>query len=1184
MCVAVSGSTTANTAASCSDFIDAFSCMSSDLTCWFNTTQRACVDMPCSSAAGGSNSSAAGFFCPLPRCRNVSWHCVDACPHTYVLCTATGRCAPSQDLCVSCPASQVQCWDSSCTSSAAACPCPPYLPHRCNSTSACVANQSRCDVVCIATNVICPDLSCAPSLDQCPCPVATPFRCAAKSNACVVDSTACNASCPAAAPVACSNGACAADRNSCACDWTTPVRCPTDGNCYASLLQCPCTNATKRCTTAPYYCAANCDAVPSTCNTTTPVRCANGQCAASLRNCPCVDTAVVPQVSIMSAATTFDASKWLRLSAYVNYSVCGMDRSSDVTIVWTVTGGGRSLSTNGAQLNGTTLALPPNYISVVGQAVTIVAKGIVWTKSAAGAAVSQIVVASMSMKPYAPVPVLEFLGGAQRFVGTSERLVLNVAITDPFWGRRGSGANISWTCCTGANCSDACPANVSAFINAATMPSVVLPNIYAGTYNFTLWYLGNAITQTIIALNGTVANIKLFTRTTVFLARDPTYVYALLPNDIASASRISYSWLINGSSDLAARLRTGDTTDGTVFIIKGGNVLPAGATHNITATITVTWTSASGGTVERQMFGASSMIIVTAVVPQLSCRVSITDGSVNATALTTAVRLSAASSLAASSASITYRFGFVDFTDGSLKWVRDVPLTAAYQDYPLLDLKTPMTVGVGVWNRAVNVTFFAVARLGGVVDAVRANCSLVINPSSANVSTLLSEQKQALDAATTSGDVSSVVSAVASMATLTTAGTNASANRDSFTNVVTALTSAVRGSNATGLSSEQRGAVVQTISSFVAAIGDANITSVNRYRLLTVLVNTINTSTSDADGTSDTAFDPVRDGPTVMATLDQLQLDVNVTKVAERLASSIASNAALGVISTLTSTNISLRAVNALPGAFNGSNLIANRSTIQIPSNFTLFTNASETSVISLRASEYRVNPLGAGGLVNRSLVSSVVDFAIDQDGVQTSVSGLAFNDSILLNISIDVSEDAHNNGTGHKNYTCAFYDYAQSRWSTSGVTTLNVDIASKTVLCGTQHLSTFSVSSNDSTTETAAPSETTTTPAPQTNTTTTTTAPSTTDPNNNNGNDDGGLGGGAIAGIVIGVLVVIGIVVAVIVMKMRGGNSDATNSKHKVGSDGYDRGNQHELPALELPSHHNGPVNQQHNDQFTEL
>lgn len=240
-----------------------------------------------------------------------------------VLC-ASGACTTDISACpppTLCPSSTYQCPGGACGLSSASCPtnpaCPPSSPVLCPDFS-CVSSVTQC----VASTAValtscpkrapfrCPDGSCVGTQANCPiltaCPTTYPFRC--PDGRCVSASEMCTATDATISlyqcgnsTVRCPSGACAPSAGLCG----TPLACSPgltrclDGTCRSSCtpVQTYLTQALSACSSSlvqcpqshqGFACSVNLTNCPQqhVCPASTPVRCLDATCAATVNDCP----------------------------------------------------------------------------------------------------------------------------------------------------------------------------------------------------------------------------------------------------------------------------------------------------------------------------------------------------------------------------------------------------------------------------------------------------------------------------------------------------------------------------------------------------------------------------------------------------------------------------------------------------------------------------------------------------------------------------------------------------------------------------------------------------------------------------------------------------------------------------------------------------------------------------------
>lgn len=305
----------------------------------------------------------------LSSCPNTT---AVACPLTMVRCP-DGSCRQDFAFCptpITCPFGLVLCPDGSCSESLFSCsmalsPCPSTLPVRCPS-SHCAMSVDHCPtpISCPLTRPIrCSNNACVASQSQCtsasptsnspvstPCPTSTPLRCSDGSCRATHEGCPTPIRCPASRPIKCEDHRCVATITECTStqeQMTCPsdtVRCPS-GNCARSFGECPtslvCPPSQTRCidgtcrvscsisslalTACPQgkvqcpdvhagiVCASSLALCPSPriCPRHRPIRCMDASCAASVNECPTVDTSSIPSTRVACSGGTWASSPTL---------------------------------------------------------------------------------------------------------------------------------------------------------------------------------------------------------------------------------------------------------------------------------------------------------------------------------------------------------------------------------------------------------------------------------------------------------------------------------------------------------------------------------------------------------------------------------------------------------------------------------------------------------------------------------------------------------------------------------------------------------------------------------------------------------------------------------------------------------------------------------------------------------
>lgn len=889
----------------------------------------------------------------------------------------------------------------------------------------CVSNLTACTATCERGQIQCWDRSCASALAQCPCPSGTSRCPTAESSTsslgglCVASLDRCNAACPAATPAKCWNGICVQKLELCPCNATAPFRCPVDNRCYASAVLCPCPAdapaGSVRCATNSRICAASasaCEALPKC--MTSQVLCGNGVCANSTIQCMCQNTSVMPQVNIMAASDgTFDVTRFLRLSASLSYTVCGVDRSALVRLNWSIAVGTSASAFVGntkgsfAVLTGAGLALPPNYFpaSATSYLFTVVA----WVEGRSSTA-------SVTLQSTVPLPKLSFVGGANRTVSASGSVRLYVVA-------EGLAPNASapiWTCCSGSGCASECDAAVVAALSAATGPLAVIPAsaLLPGSFTVTYFLAGASASQTVMIVTAAVPIVQILTRSNQLIGT-PIELYAV----INSTQPVNVSWTVNGNAVLPVNV----TARGCSL-----RIAPLALAAGSMSTVTARAVSAAGT-------GSASFVVSPVSLPTIGCTVATNDATTTTvTSLSTSIRISVTTAGGLATATSAFRFGYVD------PRTRARISAGTFQSLASFDMVAPL---VGGNATDVSVMFFAALRYNNVVDAAWAMCELTVAKPQLNSTELRDTQTKLLDEASANSDASEVVRTAATLASVE--DTNATSRNATRMRILWTMQNVLKKEQET-MSSELRQAAVSNIASITAnrtlERGPEQDSAIDVLR--TVLGKSNQSRATD----SDTQFNAQRDGPMMLDVLSRMNLTRNVTEVAEKLAAQFASSIqTFGENRVMSAANLTIVAQVRSAQDVAGRHMTTNRTAIALPSRFAVFDNATEDSVVAISATEYAENPLGTAGVPqNRKVVSSVVDFTLVQDGVVANITNLVV--PIQINITVDISSAKLGN------VTCMYFNTVVGSWDSTGVRAVAWDPATRVVTCNSTHLSTFAL------------------------------------------------------------------------------------------------------------------------------
>ena len=844
---------------------------------------------------------------------------------------------------------------------------------------------------------------------------------------CVSDIASCTRNCSTATPIKCWNGECATSSQSCPCNTSFPFRCSTDLQCYDSATSCPCQNtASVRCPANPRVCVSDltkCSAL-AVCDAD-EVQCHDGSCKGSILSCSCSanDTAgTLPIITINAVAlSTFDVTRPLRVSSSVTYSVCGSDRSSAVSVTWsvtdTVTSAAVPVAGRNNKLSGQTLVLDANVFPTAGRSLTFIAVARIGNTSASA---SVVLVTSL------PTITLVFVGGSSRTVTASSAPTLFVQVGNDPQTVVSAGA---WSCQNASG--TPCPKNISKALLSETSNQVFLPRtIEAGSYVVAFTYGNVTVSQDL--------NVVLTSGATVEIVRSVTTSnenLALFANVQNADSRCSIAWLLNGSTISKEVLADSGASRALLVVKRSG--FSTGDEHTFTVAATCSGSVAT-----------ASYVLVLQALPTLTCSVTTNDATTSiVTALVTSIHISATLS-GATDATPMYRFGYIDSLafsrEDSHAAGRSIPLSSTVQSLASLDVTAPRPT---TSSSVQSVKFFVGVQLGDQVDAVRATCAINITMPPANATQVITGQTTMMQDAIHNNDTTSVLRSAASLTAAANSDGDSSRRAQLKSQVMTALNSAVQ--NATQvLSTDQRSAAVQTLAALVV-----NRTMSQRDE--DDCVNTVHRLVSHSTGL-DTSFNVQQDGTAALQVLNAVNMTPAVAEVATTIAHAFAATSPLGERVTVNSTHVAV-ASTALPATqVAGTNLTSSsgNSSISLPASLPVFQDASSASVVAVTATEYATNPYGTVGLSNTTNISStVVDYTLVQDGAAANVTDL----TEPINITIAVS----GNVTSTSALDCVYYNPDNATWDTTNVTTVAYDPTTNSVTCQTTHLSTFAVASN---------------------------------------------------------------------------------------------------------------------------
>jgi hypothetical protein len=731
-------------------------------------------------------------------------------------------------------------------------------------------------------------------------------------------------------------------------------------------------------------------------------------------------------------------------------------------------------------------------------------------------------------------------------------------------------------CATPCNGFDISTASTTCMFKNVSVGKYIVTAVYANVSATKLFVvLANPNTQQPTGNTSDGGNATTPSPATVNIPQIPAVVLQSLrsvilsSNDISVAVKLSgarwsdalgYQWLVNGS-DVTKTATYSSVKVQSVQLYFPAGVLASGASYNITYVVFAKAFPA--------LMSVDQQIIRVVPVPKIRCNVVDPAGDQSHTTSRSSGIVIKAGFLDATSTPLAdgvtpdavanfapqFRFGFYDTQHDQRGEATIVPKTVSesYQDSSFLKVVAPVVANIGTAD-SVSVTFFVALRLDRAEDVSVANCTRTIYRFADSVATVVTDAMESLRTAKSSNQVGTVISSALSLSTAVAMSVNQGMNRssssaaedaqrasDALGNATNALQNVVT-ANVRILSTEQRSSILTSVDSLVSArVQSADATSSNtdapaidkatRTQLLDIIAQTVSVKKNSTDSTtSDTAFNAVRDGPTVLRTLDAIT-DVNDTSaptIAKSVAASLASSANFGERPSMSSHSFSVVALANAPASIGGQSVATETASIRLPSGFGSRASIATSSVVSVTGTEVKKNPYGIRGLNSAKdhVASSVVDFTVFADGASSPVSDLS--EAIEIRLQANTSSFSTSNDGEQKNLTCFYLDEATGMWSREGVVTVSADNVTGDVVCNTTHLSQFAIMVLNFA---SAPNP----PSSGSGTT--------------NGNDDSSSTTGIIVGVVVGVLV-LAVIGAVVVLKTRSG-SGGTGQKAEGLQDG---------------------------------
>jgi hypothetical protein len=724
---------------------------------------------------------------------------------------------------------------------------------------------------------------------------------------------------------------------------------------------------------------------------------------------------MIPIIAINAiSGQTLDITLPFRLSSSLTYSVCGMDRSSMVTVSWTITDASTSevVSVSGKEnkLTGQTVSLRANTFSVEGRSLIFTAVAKIDSVSSSS---SVTVITSL------PPPSLIFIGGSSRSVSAASSPNLFVQVgSDP---QTIIVAGL-WSCATVAGAP--CPSNISTAVARVTKNQLFLPrSVEPGTYLMSFTFKNVTVSQELIILRGNVPTVDIVRSVST---SDRLALFASVRN----SEDCSIAWQLNGTAVAKTFLVETDKLTRALLVINISK-LEAGCEHTFSVKASC----------DGSLSANATYVFVPNERPTVSCTISSNDASTTTvTALVTSLRVSATLSGASSDASYMFKFGYYDDENDKTAF----PLVSSAQSLASCDFIAPRPT-TRLQRR--NVKFFAAALLNEE-DVAVGRCSIEITILSSNASSaLISGQTTMMQDAVRNNDTTSVLRTAASLAAVANSDDDKERKNKLKTDVVVAMVETVRNSTQ-HFSTEQRSATINTLRALVVSINtNDTVASKNSDAVVAIVEKAV----SRDSNVTQTSFDAKKDSSAALEILSTLNMTATVAEVSTMVALSFASSVSLGEKGFVNSSQLAVSATSLPADQIGGSNLTtaSGSSTIVLPTNLPVFENSTISSVVSIAATEYAKNPYGTDGLASGSnITSTVVDFTLVQDGVESTVTDLS--DPISIKIAVT------GNVTDPSALECVYFNTDNQTWDTTNVTTGVYDASSKTVTCQTTHLSTF--------------------------------------------------------------------------------------------------------------------------------
>jgi hypothetical protein len=408
-----------------------------------------------------------------------------------------------------------------------------------------------------------------------------------------------------------------------------------------------------------------------------------------------------------------------------------------------------------------------------------------------------------------------------------------------------------------------------------------------------------------------------------------------------------------------------------------------------------------------------------------------------------------------STTSDALRFRFEAQLNASEQWTPLIPF--ATQVSQLSAVAVPVLPGNPA-SRTVTVRVQArVASTDLIVGVVKCQVEVLGAARDASSAQALKAALQTqLEDAQSVQDVNHLLQTAQSLAALVqSTASNDTQKQAMATLVASQFATAIRTRDATAMSQTERSAWCQSLQGAVASVTPSSVDATTQSNMVAVLASVVNAST-DAQNSLDVLGG---DGQRLLQVAAQLKPDRTVSSVVEQLSLQVARQAPLGTQQMLQANGVTVCGTSRTPDSLSNAssgNVTQSGAAIKLPNTGLSLSTATDSSTVSLSVASYATNPTQSttiGNKPNATMASVVAEFSVQVDGSVANVANL--RDAIELRLRLSDSAPEPTNQT---RFTCAYFDKLRSVWvNDSTVQFVAYNKTERSVICSTQHLSTFS-------------------------------------------------------------------------------------------------------------------------------